>query len=121
MLLACCPTSAATNRPSPLPAQILAKELARTKRVVTRLHNSRAQLFDVQTSIQEQAAMLKVAGTLSQSTRIMHGMSRLLKISEIQQTAREMAKGETRRDRVGYTGFTCVHFRTISVGIHPPC
>ena len=51
-------------------------------------------MFDVQTSLQEQAAMVKVAGTLTQSTRIMQGMSRLLKISEIQVAAREMAKGE---------------------------
>jgi charged multivesicular body protein 3 len=73
-------------------AKILAREVARSNKVVTRLYNSKAQLTNVEMELKEQMALVRVAGALQQSTRVLEAMGRLVKISEVAGTARELSK-----------------------------
>jgi charged multivesicular body protein 3 len=77
-------------------AKTLAKSLVQSKRAKSRLHTSKAQINSVCMQIQNQAAMLRVAGALEKSTTVMQAMSSLIKMPEIRDTmmalSREMTK-----------------------------
>ncbi|KAM4542421.1 charged multivesicular body protein 3 [Odontesthes bonariensis] len=71
---------------------ILAKEMIQSKRAVTKLYASKAQMNSVLLSMKNQLAVLRVAGALQKSTEVMKAMQSLIKIPEIQATMRELSK-----------------------------
>ncbi|XP_013869157.1 charged multivesicular body protein 3 isoform X1 [Austrofundulus limnaeus] len=71
---------------------ILAKEMIQSKRAVSKLYASKAQMNSVLLSMKNQLAVVRVAGTLQKSTEVMKAMQSLIKIPEIQATMRELSK-----------------------------
>ncbi|XP_047466268.1 charged multivesicular body protein 3 [Mugil cephalus] len=71
---------------------ILAKEMIQSKRAITKLYASKAQMNSVLLSMKNQLAVLRVAGALQKSTEVMKAMQSLVKIPEIQATMRELSK-----------------------------
>lgn len=71
---------------------ILAKEMIQSKRAVTKLYASKAQMNSVQLSMKNQLALLRVSGSLQKSTEVMKAMQNLIKVPEIQATMRELSK-----------------------------
>ncbi|KAJ3368132.1 Charged multivesicular body protein 3 [Allomyces arbusculus] len=70
----------------------LAKEIVRTRKVIQRLHTSKAQLNSVSMQLGHQLATLKVAGSLQKSTEIMKVVNRLVKLPEISAQMQEMSR-----------------------------
>ena len=52
-------------------ARIIAKELVRTRRATTQLYTNKAHMIGMGTQLQEQLAMVKVAGSLGKSAAVM--------------------------------------------------
>mmetsp|Transcript_12396 Transcript_12396/g.26083 ORF Transcript_12396/g.26083 Transcript_12396/m.26083 type:complete len:225 (-) Transcript_12396:859-1533(-) len=73
-------------------AKLLAKELVRSRRAVTRLATNKAQLNSVSMKLGENLAMVKSVGHLEKSTEVMKAVNDLIKIPEMNQTMREMSK-----------------------------
>lgn len=71
---------------------ILAKEMIQSKRAVSKLYASKAQMNSVLLSMKNQLALLRVAGAMQKSTEVMKAMQNLVKIPEIQATMRELSK-----------------------------
>ncbi|MED6263320.1 Charged multivesicular body protein 3 [Ilyodon furcidens] len=71
---------------------VLAKEMIQSKRAVTKLYASKAQMNSVLLSMKNQLAVVRVAGALQKSTEVMKAMQNLVKIPEIQATMRELSK-----------------------------
>ncbi|XP_062903143.1 E3 ubiquitin-protein ligase RNF103 isoform X4 [Mobula hypostoma] len=71
---------------------ILAKEIVRSKKAVSKLYASKAQMNSVLMSMKNQLAVAKVTGALEKSTEVMKAMQNLVKIPEIQATMRELSK-----------------------------
>lgn len=71
---------------------VLAKEMIQSKRAVTKLYASKAQMNSVVLSMKNQLALLRVAGSLQKSTEVMKAMQSLIKIPEIQATMRDLSK-----------------------------
>lgn len=71
---------------------ILAKEMIQSKRAISKLHASKAQMNSVQMSMKNQQALLRVSGSLQKSTEVMKAMQSLIKVPEIQATMRELSK-----------------------------
>lgn len=71
---------------------ILAKEMIQSKRAVSKLYASKAQMNSVLLSMKNQLSVLRVAGALQKSTEVMKAMQSLVKIPEIQATMRELSK-----------------------------
>lgn len=71
---------------------ILAKEMIQSKRAVTKLYASKAQMNSVQLSMKNQLALLRVSGSLQKSTEVMKAMQSLIKVPEIQATMRDLSK-----------------------------
>uniref|UniRef100_A0A669D143 Charged multivesicular body protein 3 n=1 Tax=Oreochromis niloticus TaxID=8128 RepID=A0A669D143_ORENI len=75
---------------------VLAKEVIQSKRAVTKLHASKAQMNSVVLSMKNQLAVARVAGAMQKSTDVMKAMQNLIKIPEIQATMRELSKEMTK-------------------------
>uniref|UniRef100_A0A1A7XSE5 Charged multivesicular body protein 3 n=1 Tax=Iconisemion striatum TaxID=60296 RepID=A0A1A7XSE5_9TELE len=75
---------------------ILAKEMIQSKRAVTKLYASKAQMNSILLSMKNQLALVRVAGSLQKSTEVMKAMQSLVKIPEIQATMRELSKEMTK-------------------------
>ncbi|KAF4791326.1 E3 ubiquitin-protein ligase RNF103 isoform X2 [Turdus rufiventris] len=71
---------------------ILAKELIRSRRAVSKLYASKAHMNSVLMGMKNQLAVLRVAGSLQKSTEVMKAMQNLVKIPEIQATMRDLSK-----------------------------
>ncbi|XP_026209467.1 charged multivesicular body protein 3 [Anabas testudineus] len=71
---------------------ILAKEMIQSKRAITKLYASKAQMNSVLLSMKNQLAVLRVAGSLQKSTEVMKAMQNLIKVPEIQATMRDLSK-----------------------------
>ena len=71
-------------------AKLLAKEIVRSRKAVSRLHTSKAQMNSVVMQMQNQMAQQKVMGHMVKSTQIMGAMNRLVKIGDISQTMQAM-------------------------------
>ncbi|XP_051890402.1 E3 ubiquitin-protein ligase RNF103 isoform X4 [Pristis pectinata] len=71
---------------------ILAKEIVRSKKAVSKLYASKAQMNSVLMSMKNQLAVARVTGALEKSTEVMKAMQSLVKIPEIQATMRELSK-----------------------------
>ncbi|XP_054909582.1 charged multivesicular body protein 3 [Poeciliopsis prolifica] len=71
---------------------VLAKEMIQSKRAITKLYASKAQMNSVLLSMKNQLAVVRVAGALQKSTEVMKAMQNLVKIPEVQATMMELSK-----------------------------
>ncbi|CAG4993471.1 unnamed protein product [Colias eurytheme] len=71
---------------------ILAKEIIRSRKAVSKIYTSKAHLNSVQMQMKNQLATLRVAGSLQKSTEVMQAMQALLRLPEIAQTMQELSK-----------------------------
>eukprot|EP00116_Pleurobrachia_bachei_P008747 sb/3469009/ len=76
--------------------KILAKEMIGSRRAVSKLHASKAQINSVCMQMDSQAAMVKMSGSMKASTDVMKLMNKLTKVSEISQTMMELQKEMTK-------------------------
>ncbi len=60
-------------------ARLIAKELVRSRRATTQLYTNKAHMISMGTQLQEQMAMVKVAGTLKKSTEVMKIVNDMMK------------------------------------------
>ena len=83
--------------------KILAKEIVNSRKSVNKLYAAKANINSVSMQMKNQLAMVKVAGSLQQSTEVMKTMQQLVKLPEIQKTmmemSREMMKAGVRLER----------------------
>uniref|UniRef100_G3U589 Charged multivesicular body protein 3 n=1 Tax=Loxodonta africana TaxID=9785 RepID=G3U589_LOXAF len=70
---------------------VLAKEMIRSRKAVSKLYASKAHMNSVLMGMKNQLAVLRVAGSLQKSTEVMRAMQSLVKIPE-QATMRELSK-----------------------------
>lgn len=73
-------------------SRILARELVRSRKAVSKMYTSKAQINSVQLSMQHQLAMLNMSQSLQKSTEVMHAMNALVRVPEVQATMRELAR-----------------------------
>ena len=73
-------------------AKMLAKEIVRSRKAVNRLHTSKAQMNSVVMQMENQMAQQKVTGHMQKSTEVMKMMSKLVKVSEVQEVMTNLQK-----------------------------
>jgi len=69
-----------------------AREIVRSRKAVTRLHTTKAQMNSVVMQMQNQLSQQKLMGTLSKSSDIMKAMNRLVKVEGISETMQTMQR-----------------------------
>jgi len=72
--------------------RILAKEFVKSKKAVSKLYASKAQINSIIMNMQNQVATLRLAGSLQKSAEVMQSMNRLIKVPEVAATMRELSK-----------------------------
>ena len=93
-------------------AKILAKELIQSRKAVSKLYASKAQMNSVVMSMQQQlckmttskqqvllcfiSATLRMAGAIGKSTEVLQAMQNLIKVPEISQIMMELSKEMTK-------------------------
>ncbi|KAJ7638867.1 vacuolar sorting protein Vps24 [Roridomyces roridus] len=77
-------------------ARILAREVVRSDKQKDKLSVSKARLGSIEQQLKQQAAMLKVTGSLQKSTEIMKLSNSLIKLPQISQSMREMSMEMTK-------------------------
>jgi charged multivesicular body protein 3 len=73
-------------------ALILVKQIAATRKQITRMYTAKAQLNSVSTNLQLSISQMKLQGILGKSTTILHEMNELAKLPEMTETMKDMAK-----------------------------
>ncbi|KAL1924264.1 uncharacterized protein VTP21DRAFT_7299 [Calcarisporiella thermophila] len=76
--------------------RMLAKEIIRTRKQKDRLYTSKAQLNSILMQLQHQMALVKVSGTLSKSTEVMHLVNELVKLPQISKAMQDMSMEMTK-------------------------
>uniref|UniRef100_A0A646QEP6 Charged multivesicular body protein 3 n=1 Tax=Hemiscolopendra marginata TaxID=943146 RepID=A0A646QEP6_9MYRI len=71
---------------------ILAKEVIRARKAISKIHSSKAQINSVVLSMKNQLATVRLAGTLQKSTEVMKSMQSLVKVPEVAHTMQELSK-----------------------------
>uniref|UniRef100_A0A8C7CW43 Charged multivesicular body protein 3 n=1 Tax=Oncorhynchus kisutch TaxID=8019 RepID=A0A8C7CW43_ONCKI len=99
---------------------VLAKEMIQSKRAVSKLYASKAQMNSVLLSMKNQLSVLRVAGALQKSTEVMKAMQSLVKIPEIQGTMRELSKEMMKVSRISADSLwpLCVCWEHKSITAH---
>lgn len=72
--------------------RILALELVRSKKAVSRMYAAKAKMNSVSMELQHQMAQIKMVGAMQKSTEVMHSMNELVRIPEVTKTMRELSK-----------------------------
>ncbi|XP_076035732.1 vacuolar protein sorting 24 [Oratosquilla oratoria] len=72
--------------------KILAVEVVRARKAITRIYTSKAHLNSIQCQMKAQLATLRVSGALQQSTEVMKVMQELVKLPEISKTMQDMSR-----------------------------
>lgn len=72
--------------------RILAKQLVQARQAKGRMYEGRAQMHSVQLQLNNQMAMVKVAGAMKKSTEIMTAVGKLVNLPELQGTMMELAR-----------------------------
>nr|ACO15577.1 Charged multivesicular body protein 3 [Caligus clemensi] len=72
--------------------RILAKEVVQSRKAVSKIYTAKANLNSVEMQMKNQAAQVRLAGTLSKSTEVMVCMQKLVKLPEIASTMQELSK-----------------------------
>ncbi|KAL3098440.1 hypothetical protein niasHS_003793 [Heterodera schachtii] len=75
---------------------LLAKSIVNSRKSVSKLHGTIAQINSINMNMQHQLATIRMAGTLKQSTEVMKVMQQLLKVPEVMQVMRDMSKEMTK-------------------------
>lgn len=76
--------------------RILALELVRSKKAVSRMYAAKATMNSVAMELQHQMAQLKITGAMQKSTEVMKNMNELVRIPEVGKTMRELSKEMTK-------------------------
>ncbi|XP_013409490.1 charged multivesicular body protein 3 [Lingula anatina] len=71
---------------------ILAKEIIRSRKAISRMYAAKAQMNSVMMSMKNQEATVRLTGALEKSTEVMNSMQQLVKLPEIQATMMAMSK-----------------------------
>lgn len=71
---------------------ILAKEIVRSKKAISKIHTSKAHLNSIQLQMKNQLATLRVAGSLQKSTEVMQAIQSLVRVPEVAATMRDMSR-----------------------------
>lgn len=77
-------------------AKILAKELIQSRKAVSKMYASKAQMNSVVMSMQQQLSMMRMSGSIQRSTEVMAAMRNLIKLPEIQASMMELSKEMTK-------------------------
>merc|ERR1712168_1242448 len=72
--------------------RILAKEIVNSKKAVSRMYQSKAQLNSVMMNMKTQLATIRLTGAVEKSTVVMASMSKLIKLPELQKTMANMSR-----------------------------
>lgn len=72
--------------------RVLAKEVVHSRKAVSKIYTAKANLSSIEMQMKSQAAQVRLAGSLQQSTEVMKAMQQLVKIPEMQKTMMEMSK-----------------------------
>lgn len=88
--------------------KVLAKEVVNARKAVRKIHTAKANLSSVEMQMKQQAAQVRLAGSLQKSTEVMKAMQQLIKLPEIQKTMQELSK-EMMRVSGGYGEF-CIGY-----------
>jgi len=72
--------------------RILAKELVQSRKAVSKLYASKAQINSVILNMNHQVATVRLAGSLQKSAEVMQSMNRLIRVPEVAATMRELSK-----------------------------
>jgi len=73
-------------------AKMLAREIVSSRKAVSRLHTSKAQMNSVVMQMQNQLGQQKVMGTMQKSSEVMASMNRLVKVEGISEVMQNMQK-----------------------------
>lgn len=73
-------------------AKILAKQVLNTRRAKERMQLSRATLNSVSMNLQTNISLLKVNQCFAKSAEVMHGINDLMKLPEMRETMKDMAR-----------------------------
>merc|ERR1712131_5634 len=76
--------------------RILAKEIVNSKKAVSRMYQSKAQLNSVMMNMKTQLATIRLTGAVEKSTTVMASMSKLIKLPELQKSMMNMSKEMTK-------------------------
>jgi len=71
---------------------VLAKEVVHSRKAISRIYTTKAQINSVQLQMKQQLAQIRVAGAMSQSTEVMQAMQQLVRLPEVAKTMQEMSK-----------------------------
>uniref|UniRef100_A0A915ALA7 Charged multivesicular body protein 3 n=1 Tax=Parascaris univalens TaxID=6257 RepID=A0A915ALA7_PARUN len=71
---------------------VLAKSVVGSRKAISKLHASKAQINSVVMCMQQQLATMRMAGSLQHSTEVMKNMQQLVKVPEIMATMRELSR-----------------------------
>lgn len=71
---------------------ILAKEIVGSRKAISRIQTSKAQLNSVALHMTQQTANLRVAGAMQKSAEVMKMMHNLVKVGEISHTMEELSR-----------------------------
>ncbi|KAF3454921.1 hypothetical protein FNV43_RR05369 [Rhamnella rubrinervis] len=86
----------AAKRNDMVSAKALAKEIVRSRKTVTRLHENKAQLNSISMQLGESVAIARTVGHLSKSAEVMKLANNLLKAPEVATTMQEFSKEMTK-------------------------
>uniref|UniRef100_A0A0K0E2N3 Charged multivesicular body protein 3 n=1 Tax=Strongyloides stercoralis TaxID=6248 RepID=A0A0K0E2N3_STRER len=76
--------------------KVLAKGIVRSRKAVSRIYASKAQINGIIMSMSHQLSSMRMAGSIKASTDVMQQMSSLVKVPEIAATMREMSREMTK-------------------------
>ncbi|KAF0313544.1 Charged multivesicular body protein 3 [Amphibalanus amphitrite] len=71
---------------------VLAKEVVHSRKAISRIYTTKAQINSVSLQMKQQLAQIRVAGAMSQSTEVMQAMQQLVKVPEVAKTMQDMSK-----------------------------
>nr|CAB3230645.1 charged multivesicular body protein 3-like [Phallusia mammillata] len=71
---------------------VLAKEIVHSRKAISRIHASKAQINSIDMSIKNQVAMARVSGAFEKSTEVMKMMQSLVKVGEVRNTMMDLSK-----------------------------
>lgn len=72
--------------------RILAKEVIRSRKAISKIHSAKAQIKSVEYSMNQQLATLRLSGSLQKSAEVMKSMQDLVKVSDVAASMRELSK-----------------------------
>jgi charged multivesicular body protein 3 len=81
--------------------KILCKSMLQSKKTKERMYSTQAQINSTVMQLKEQAATMKVVGTMAHSTQLMKSMSALMNVKQISLVARSMAKEMEKAGMIG--------------------